>query len=257
MSNTVQSPLSHLSESTEPVTGMMHFIRYAFMPNRLRYCGGDDNLTLFEYGVENVVDGGLPPLLQRFTGAMPYLRLIAHSNGIADPFDWRVVEAYWIGNELLDRVEVRQLHEALLERYGKQLTPKIKNIVLGKAPAGARPHHSFHVFDVHSRVGELANTLETMDHCRISWGKVSKVEGPEILVEREPLIIRDGKLTLGAAQVTRAARQVDGKGFIHEVREGDWVSLHWGWACEVLSQRRLANLKRYSAYHLALANQTM
>ncbi len=45
-----------------PLAGSMRFVRYAFMPNRLRYCGGDDNRTLFEYGVENVVDGGLTPL---------------------------------------------------------------------------------------------------------------------------------------------------------------------------------------------------
>jgi hypothetical protein len=257
MTSPLQPPLSHLSHSTEPVAGMIQFIRYAFMPNRLRYCGGDDNLTLFEYGVKSVVDGGLPPLLQRFTGAMPYLKLIARSNGIADPFDWRVVEAYWIGNELLDTVEVRQLHDALLERFGKQLTPKIRDIVLGKAPAGARPHHSFHVLDVHSRVGELENTLETMDHCRVSWGRVTRVEGPELVVEREPLVIRDGKLALGPARPTRAARQVDGKGFIHHVDPGDWVSLHWGWACEVLSDRRLRNLRKYSAYHLDLANQTI
>lgn len=257
MSNILRAPLSHLSESTESVTGMTHFIRYAFMPNRLRYWGGDDNLTLFEYGAERVVDGGLPPLLNRFTGAMPYLRLIAQSNGIADPFDWRVVEAYCIGNELLDTVEVRQLHESLLERFGKQLTPKIREIVLGKALAGARPHHSFHVFDVHSRVGELENTLETMDRCRISWGKVSRVEGSDLLVDRQALEIVNGKLALGSPRETRAARQVDGKGFIEAVNPGDWVSLHWGWACEVLSPRRLTNLKKYSDYHLALANQTI
>jgi hypothetical protein len=82
---------------SSPLSGSLRFIRYAFMPNRLRYCGGDDNRTLFEYGIENAVDGGLNPLLRRFTGALPYLQLIASANGIADAFDPRVVEAYWIG----------------------------------------------------------------------------------------------------------------------------------------------------------------
>jgi len=35
------------------------------------------------------------------------------------------------------------------------------------------------------------------------------------------------------------------------------VSLHWGWACEVLSERERLNLERYSVYHLNIANQTM
>jgi hypothetical protein len=52
-------------------------IRYAFMPNRLRNCGGDDNRALFEYGIENDVDGGLGALLRGFTSALAYLQLIA------------------------------------------------------------------------------------------------------------------------------------------------------------------------------------
>ena len=38
--------------TSTPLAGPLRFIRYGFMPNRLRYCGGDDNRTLFEYGVE-------------------------------------------------------------------------------------------------------------------------------------------------------------------------------------------------------------
>ena len=94
-----------------PLDGMVRFIRYGFMPNRLRYCGGDENRLLFDHAVEQVVDGGLQSHLQKFTGALPYLQLIARANGIGDPFDPRVVDAYWIGNGLLDHVEVRQLYD--------------------------------------------------------------------------------------------------------------------------------------------------
>src|SRR5258708_5759160 len=78
-----------------PLAGMLRFIRYGFMPNRLRYCGGDENRLLFDHAVEQVVDGGLNQHLKKFTGALPYLQLIARANGIADPFDPRVVDAYW------------------------------------------------------------------------------------------------------------------------------------------------------------------
>ena len=240
-----------------PLAGSARFVRYGFMPNRLRYCGGDDNRTLFEYGVRNTADGGLAPLLRRFTGALPYLQLIARANAIADPFDARVVEAYWLGNELLDGVEVRQLYDSLIERFGKQLQGRTRDLVLGKAPAGARPHHSFHVFDVHSRVGELGHNLETMDHCRVSWGEVVAVDGGELVVTRAPLVLEGGKLTLGAAVPERVARQIDGRGFVDGARIGDRVSIHWGWACEVLSDRQLRNLARFTRHHLALANQTL
>ena len=244
-------------EVARPLTGMSRFIRYAFMPNRLRYCGGDDNRTLFEYGIEQAVDGGLSPLLRKFTGAMPYLQLIAKSNAIADPFDERVVEAYWIGNDLLAGVEVRQLHDALAERFGKQLSGRTRAWVLGKAPAGARPHHNFHVFDVHSRVGELQHSLNTMDQCRVSWGKVIRAEGTELVVERQPLILSDGKLALGPAATERVVRQVEGRGFADAALPGNWVSVHWSWVCEVLTDRQQTNLARYTNDHLQLANQTI
>jgi hypothetical protein len=238
------------------LAGSLRFIRYAFMPNRLQYCGGDDNRALFEYGTQNVSDAGLTPLLRRFSGALPYLELIARANRIADPFDARVVEAYWLGNELLDRVEVRQLYEQLLERFGKQLQGRTREVVLGKAPAGARPHHSFHVLDIHSRVGELEHTLETLDNCRISWGQVAQVHGAELVVERQPLVLNVGKLMLGEPRVERVLHQVDGRGFA-EAEAGDWVSVHWGWVCEVLTERQRSDLERYTRQHLTLANLTI
>ncbi|MEX2425214.1 MAG: DUF6390 family protein, partial [Thermomicrobiaceae bacterium] len=244
--------------SAPSMNGQLRFIRYAFMPNRLRYCGGtDDNRTIFEYGIEREVDRGLEPLLRKFTGALPYLQLIARANNIADPFHERVVDAYWIGNELLEGVEVRQLYDSLLERFGKQLDGRTKEWVLGKAPAGARPHHNFHVFDVHSRVGQLENTLETMDQCRVSWGKVVAQEGIELIVERQPLRLREGKLALGPPERFQALRQIEGKGFIEQAQVGDWVTIHWSWVCEVISDRQLRALIRYTDHHLNLANQTL
>ena len=239
------------------IDGTGRFIRYAFMPNRLHYCGGDNNSVIFDYAVEGVREPPLEAMLRKFTGAMPYLSLIARSNGISDPFDERVVEAYWLGNDLLTGVEVRQLHEALLERFSKQLQGTARKWLLDKAPAGARPHHNFHVFDVHSRVGELEHSLETMDQCRISWGKVVREEGAELVVERPPLALADGKLVLGPVVEERAVRQVDGRGFADSAGPGDWVSLHWGWVCEVITPLQQRNLARYTDDHIRLANQTM
>jgi hypothetical protein len=244
---------------TQPTAleGMLRFVRYGFMPNRLRYCGGDDNRTLFDYAIAGATDEGLQQLLVQFTGAVPYLKLIAHANGLADPFDARVVEAYWLGNDLLEHVEMRQLHASLAERFGKQLRGRTRDLVLGKAPAGARPHHSFHVLDVHSRVGELPMSLHTLESCRVSWGKVQQVDSGELLVHRPPLVLRDQKLILAEPKLERVTRQVEGRGFADAAQPGDWVSLHWGWVCEVITNRQQAQLERYTRYHLALANQTL
>ncbi len=239
------------------LAGPLRFIRYGFMPNRLRYCGGDDNRTLFDYGVAEQVDGGLNGLLRKFTGALPYLQLIARANAIADPFDDRVVEAYWLGNNLLEGVEVRQMYESLAERLNPHVRGRARDWLLAKAPAGARAHHSFHVFDIHSRTGELAHSLHTMDQCRVSWGRVVRVEGAELVVTRQPLVLVDGKLALGAAREERVLRQVDGHGFADNARPGDDVSLHWSWVCETLLPQQRHELERYTRHHLSLANQTI
>lgn len=254
-----------MSDATAPVAtppwsivGTSRFIRYAFMPNRLHYCGGDDNHAIFDYALAAVREPPVETMLRKFSGAMPYLTLIARGNGIADPFDDRVVEAYWIGNELLDRVEVGDLYESLRDRFAKQLSPKLMNLVAGKAPAGGRPHHSFHVFDVWRNVNPLSgDVLATLDNCRISWGKVLMVDGGELVVERQPLILHDGKLLLDAPRTERVLRQIDGHGFADAAGPGDWVSLHWGWVCEALSERQQRNLERYTRDHVALANQTI
>ena len=246
------------AQPAPPLAGTLRFVRYGFMPNRLSYCGPvGENRTLFEYGIEGVQDGGLPPLLRRFTGALPYLQLIARANDIADPFDVRVVEAYWLGNTLLERVEVRQLYDSLLARFGKQLQGRTRDLVLSKAPAGARPHHSFHVLDVHSRVGEIEHSLHTLEHCRVSWGKVQRVDGAELIVLRSPLILVAGKLAFGAPVEERVVRQFDGHGFADAAHVDDWVSLHWGWVCEVITETQRNNLERYTRHHLALASQTL
>ncbi|MEJ7802094.1 MAG: DUF6390 family protein [Candidatus Limnocylindria bacterium] len=243
--------------SASPLAGTLRFIRYAFMPNRLQYCGGDDNRTLLQYATAGATDPDLTPMLRRFTGAMPYLELIARANGIADPFDARVVEAYWIGNGLLEKVEVRQLYDDMVARFGSRLTGRMREIVLGKAPAGARPHHTFHVLDIHSRVGELAHSMETLDGCRVSWGRVVRVEGAEVIVDRPPLELREGRLVLGTDVRERALRQVDGQGFADAAAVGNWVSLHWGWVCEVLTDAERAALEKWTRHHLSVANQTI
>ena len=238
-------------------SGLLRFIHYGFMPNHLGYCGGDDNRELFDYGVAGQVDGGVEPILRKFSGALPYLRLIARANGIADPFDDRVVEAYWLGNDLLSGVEVRQLYDDLLERFRGQLSPNALKWVVGKAPAGAQPHHNFHVFDVHSRAGEQGWSLATMDNCRVSWGRVLSNIGGQLLVDRQPLVLANGQLTLGASEPYAARQQLDGRGFVADAGVGDYVALHWGWVCETISARQLANLRHFTLRHLTLASQTL
>jgi hypothetical protein len=66
------------------------FVRYAYPPNALGYCGPDG---FRDYAEAGVVDQGLVKQVQAFSGAWPYLELISSGCGIKDPLDRRVVEA--------------------------------------------------------------------------------------------------------------------------------------------------------------------
>ena len=243
--------------SLAPPSGLLSFIRYAFMPNHLGYCGGNDQEVLFEHATAGLPDTRLAPLLAKFSGAVPYLRTIAAANGIRDPFDPRVVEAYWLGNDLLQRVEAGDLYRSLDERFGRQLPGKVKEQVLRKPPQGAKPYHLFHVLDVYRHLESREIGMATMESCRISWGQVREVDGAALVVDRRPLVEVGGKLALGEPRAERVLRSLSGRGFADQVVAGDWVSIHWGWTCEVLDAGRLADLEHYSAAHLALANQTI
>jgi len=242
--------------------GALRFGRYAFPPNRLGYCGPADHAALLEYVAGGRSDRGLVELARRFEGAYPYLALIALANHIPDPFDERVVEAYWIGNRLLARVGAAPFHESLRSRFGRRMDRRSFDWLAAKLRLGAVPHHDFHVFDVYTRAGLMNDPaapvlLETMDACRISWGTVLSVEADRLLVLRAPLVMDCGRLSLGEARAGLVARQVGGRGFVDEVRPGDHVSVHWSWACEVLKPGELARLRAVTTRCLELANLTI
>lgn len=244
------------------LSGVLRFGRYAFPPNRLGYCGPADHGALLEYVASGEPDQGLLELARRFEGAYPYLVLIAHANGLDDPFDDRVVAAYWLGNSLLERVQPQQLFELLTERF-KPVMPKGEFRWLStKLDLGARPHHNFHVFDIYVRAGLMRDeraviAVGAMDSCRISWATVASVDGEELVVERRPLVMAEGKLALGAPEYKTVTWRSAGRGPLEQVGPGDVVSVHWDWACETLTPKDLQALQANTDRYVALANTTM
>jgi hypothetical protein len=244
------------------LSGPQLFLRYAFQPNQLGYCGGEDQRALLEYGLANQTDQGLRELEQQFEGAFPYLTLIAHANGIADPLDRRVVEAYWLGNELLDRVPASQMHASAEERFKTRTDRREWRWLASKPLAGALPHHSFHVLEIYPRIGLLRSgardhLVETMSQCCVRWGQVETVVGPSLLVWAQPIVLERGQLGLAEPRLETVSRWVDGRGFVDDVQEGDWISIHWGWACDRLNRTQRLNLVRRTRQHLEICNQTV
>jgi hypothetical protein len=239
-------------------TGPLLFARYAYPPNSLGYCGPEDHIALLEYGAAGVTDRGLAELARGFEGAWPYLEVIAAANAIADPLDPRVVEAYWVGNGLLYRVEMREFGAFLDDRFRSRAGRGWASIAEA-IPTGAVPHHSFHVFQVYPWVGLMRagwseHPLRVLDRCRIRWGRVVAVEGDEVTVRFRPLAWNGRALKLGPSTLERVAGSVDGKGFVRDLRPGEWVSLHWDWVCDRLSPRQLRAVRRFTLRHLEMVN---
>jgi hypothetical protein len=241
------------------VAGAITFVRYAFPPNLHGACGPPQFETFFEYGAHGVVDGGLRDLARQFAGAWPYLELIAGAAGIRDPLDQRVVEAYWVGNSLLDNVGPRRLGDSMDDRFRMRTGRQFGNLAQAVV-VGGMPHHSYHVFCIYPWVGLLGDdrrheaALTVLERCRVRWGQVRSVLPDRLVVESRPLLFDDGRLFLGDPRPETVQRTLNGVGLVREFDAGDWVSMHWEWVCDRLTPRQLAALRHYTRLHLDLVN---
>jgi len=243
-----------------PVSGALRFAAYAYPPNALGYCGPEASHQLLEQVAAGVDDPDLRRLARGFEGAWPYLELIAAANGIGDPLDPRVVEAYWVGNDLLRQVGPRLMGDSLESRFRSRAGRSWPRMV-DAVPAGALPHHSFHVFGVYPwlgllREGRVDEPLHVLDRCRVRWGQVVSVGGATAVVRSRPLRWDGRRLFLDEVHEEVAVLRHDGRGLAGAVRAGDWCSLHWDWVCERLSPRQLADLVGHTRRQLRVANGT-
>ncbi len=242
--------------------GIIFHAKHAYRPNVLGYCGPDGRGSIQQGLEQGKADRRLVGTLQEFEAAYPFLRLIAGATG-REVFDYSVPEAYWIGNGLLERVPAADFygfsHRGLLGSGKESVREVIKT-----RNGSAVPHHSFYVMSTYAASGaadglslatEASKKMaELMDNCRISWGRVKEVGGKELRLETKPLIIRDSRLSLARPVLKRVKYNPEVKPFA-SVKPGDVVSVHWGYACDVLTQRQARNIAKYTSADLALVNR--
>ncbi len=182
--------------------GAVRFARYAYPPNELGYCGPDGADAMLDphAGVE------IDRRARRFEGAWTYLEALADAAGLDDPLAVDVVEAYWVGSDLLDRVDPAALVSRLQDRFRGQPGGTWR-----AAGARASAHHSFQVFEVYPwadllRAGRAPGpAVQVLDRCRIRVGRVLAVDGEQVTVGSR-LLAWDGERLSEAAPVTEQAR---------------------------------------------------
>jgi hypothetical protein len=242
---------------SEALSGPLAFARFALPPNLLGYCGTEDHDALAGLARAGLDGDDLVELCRSFEGAWPYLELIAQGSGLGDPLDPRVVEAYWIGNGLLDRVTARAFHEDLAHRFRARTDRREWTWLADKPRTGAVPHHSFHVLEVMPRIGmlragQVQAILPAMAECIVRPARVvAAAEDGTLLAEARPLRMVDGRYELGPLMGTRVTRTSAGE------RPGDAIAVHWGRSCGPLTPAQAATLEHQLRAAITRANSTV
>lgn len=243
-----------------PATGPVLFARYAFPPNSHGYCGPTDHNAFFEHGATGQDDRGLRALSQQFAGAWPYLELIATSIGVDDPLDRRVVDAYWVGSPELDKVSAKAVGNSMEDRFRAKTGSQFFTLA-ESVQSGGVPHHSFAVFCIYPWTGLLSDgrkaehALTVLDQCRIRWGKVLAVQGDQVVVESTPLSWDGHVLGFGEHRTEAVTRSIDGISMMDDLGVGDWVSMHWEWVCDKLTERQVRYLRDFTVKHMRIVNE--
>ncbi|MFC1630278.1 DUF6390 family protein [Patescibacteria group bacterium] len=225
------------------MSGLKLAALYGIKPHLLGFCGPREESStrvLLNYlSGKKVSEKKVRKILTEFEGAMAYYNLIAQCNNIKDPFNEKVVKAYWIGNELLDSVSTESLQETIKKEFSRPglLSKKAAAKKTKKVAKGSVPHHSFHVMKIGSVTGRIRLQGKLRDVCRIGWGKVITLDPLKnrMKVIYQPLTGKKNKKYIGW-----------NKDLLKNPRVGSFVSIHWNMAIQILQKKDLKNLQKYT-----------
>jgi len=236
--------------------GVEMFARYAHAPNALGYCGPPLGATLRDGSVDEVRKAAA-----QFSGAWPYLRVLAKMTGITDPLDYRLVESYWLGGGVGASLDAGEFFDALLAIIGPQagqywshLTPDLAGEAAG--------NHCFHVFGVYPWTRFLGRgmdeqPLSVLDNCRITWGTVRSRDDDNVEVSCCRLALDGQALTLSEPSARRLDVSADGYSAVPDVAVGDEVAIHWGRLCGRLQSGQIQALADSTSRQLDVTNQRL
>lgn len=155
---------------------------YSLPPNKLGLCGPRKinmeklfKTTAAAVHLNNILK--LRKILEKFEAVYPYLCFIAKENKIKDPFDVWVVEAYWLGNELLENISYKKFIKFLEKTFSRYLPWGVNSSVWKTLPSEVKPIHQVHVYYVFRLTGGVRKltpvTKEIMEKCKISLKKIN------------------------------------------------------------------------------------
>jgi len=228
--------------------------RFSIATNRLNYCGPADAApVLYRAIVDGSDRAATEEALAQFEALYPYLEAIARKHG-RHPFDPEVVEAYWIGNALLDDFGREDFPPLLRALVARGLPGFVARELERDLPAHPIPHHLFHVLfvGVGSVTGHVTTNLSNAELCRPGWGKVREIGPNQLEVQQSTLVAAEGGVALGEDR--RATIAYDRR-MLPDLAVGDTIAVHWGWGALRLERSQAEALERYTRRSIAAAHR--
>jgi hypothetical protein len=213
--------------------------RFSLPPNSLGYCGRKTALAKFKKCVTEGTCNSVEAELRKFIALNPYLETLSQITN-KDKFSYKVIEAYWLGNDELKKSRVIH-YQSLLDNFVKQGVPGwFVNELRTEVPKIFIPQHLFQV--LHVGVGRTSGSvpfnLETINNCMIRWGDVIDIRDNGLTANLNSLEKSGDKYKL--VQKKCQAKFIDG--FLPKLKLGSVVAVHWGQAVKILTPKEITKL---------------
>ena len=224
---------------------------FSFITNRLGYCGKENAHSEFREFLKEPTEVNaekVKRLLESFVGLHSYLTFIAEQNEM-QPLDKEVIEAYWIGNELLEGIDGEKFREFVNKTLVQKglLPERIARKKTENLPEKIYPHHSFHVLYMNFFTKKVEAIPENLDKCIVKWGKVIEADG-------EKALVRSFNIAFDRKFFTHQTELKTENVLFPELKRNDNVAVHWNFISKKLEENEVANLKKYTFENIELAN---
>lgn len=231
------------------LSSLIRACKYSYEPNKLGYCGPEHANEIFLSFIQNpseIKAEEVKQLLMHFPALYPYLELIARKNNLK-PFDSEVIDAYWTGNKLLEKVERKDVEKLILTKFsGEGLLPKkLAEEKAANLPSKVFISHAFHVLYMNFITKKIEPILKNLDSCLVKGAEINDIKKDSFSVKTYSLLYESGEFKLKEKKVKI------GKGFAENASKGGLISIHWNSAVEIISEDELDSIRTFTEKNLA------
>lgn len=223
-------------ESMVDVKALQLAAGFALKPCTLGRCGEVNSQSKLRVCLTTGECQGLEDEFPKFNTMYPYLKTLSQISGLP-PLSYKVVEAYWLGNELLDLAKPED-YDLLVKNFEEQgikqavKDPLIQALKTHK-PRQFIPFHLFHILYLGiGKTNGLAVPAGAVNFCMVRWGRVEKIVGNRALIDLG--CIKDENYPPEITKLDK--RLIFDRELLPGLHEDQRVASHWGSVVKVITE---------------------